>query len=141
MILGRQSFITTIVTAALCVFAAGCSLIMAAPSSYPLVVTDTDTGKSVTLAPGEKLEVSLNATSGTGYLWQIAGSNPAVLNPLGLGDFEMPKDAPPGAMGTQVFHFEAMAPGTAKLEMAYLRPWEKNLAPVRTWSISVRVQN
>ncbi len=116
-------------------------MLVAAPSSYPLVVTNRDSGKTVTLAPGAELQVSLNATSGTGYLWTITGNDPAVLKPRGLGNFEMPKDAPPGAMGTQVFHFDAQAPGSAKLELAYVRPWEKNTAPAATWSITVRVQD
>lgn len=134
----RASMIAAVV--ALCVLAAGCSLIVPAPSSHPVVLTDSDNGKSFTLAPGANLEVSLRATSGTGYLWTIAGNDPAVLKPRGLGNFEMPKDAPPGAMGTQVFHFDAQTPGTAKLEMAYVRPWEKNTPPAATWSITVRVQ-
>lgn len=125
--------------AILCMLAAGCSVLVAAPSSHPLVVTNSDNGKTVTLAPGADLQVSLNATSGTGYLWTITSNDPAVLKPRGLGNFEMPKDAPPGAMGTQMFHFDAQAPGTAKLELAYVRPWEKNTAPAATWSITVRV--
>jgi inhibitor of cysteine peptidase len=137
----RRSITATISAAALCILAAGCSLIVATPSSHPLVVSDIDNGKSVTLAPGAKLEVSLSATSGTGYAWQIAGNNPAVLQPLGLGNFEMPNAAPPGATGAQVFHFEAAAAGTAKLAMVYRRPWEKDIAPARTWSITVRVQD
>jgi inhibitor of cysteine peptidase len=127
--------------AMLCMLAAGCSVLVPAPSSHPLVVTNSDNGKTVTLAPGADLEVSLNATSGTGYLWTITANDPAVLKPRGLGNFEMPKDAPPGAMGTQVFHFDAQAPGTAKLELAYTRPWEKNTPPAATWSITVRVQD
>lgn len=114
---------------------------VATPASHPLVVTDSDSGKRIALAPGAELEVSLNATSGTGYLWQIAGNDPAVLKPRGLGNFEIPKDAAPGAMGTQVFHFDAQTPGSAKLAMVYVRPWEKNVAPVRTWSIAVSVRN
>jgi len=127
--------------AMLCVFVSGCSVLVPTPSSRPLVVTNSDNGKTVTLAPGADLKVSLNATSGTGYLWQITSNDPAVLNPRGLGNFEMPKGAPPGAMGTQVFHFDAQAQGTTKLEMAYLRPWEKDTAPALTWSITVNVRN
>ncbi|MGH7779092.1 MAG: protease inhibitor I42 family protein [Candidatus Binataceae bacterium] len=130
-----------VAAAALCALITGCSLIVATPSSYPIVVTDSDSGKSIALAPGAELEVSLKATSGTGYLWQIAGNDPAVLKPRGLGNFEVPKDAAPGAMAKQVFHFDAQAPGSAKLEMVYVRPWEKNVAPVRTWSITVSVQS
>jgi inhibitor of cysteine peptidase len=126
--------------AMLCLLAAGCSVLIAAQSSHPLVVTDSDNGKTFSLAPGAELKVSLNATSGTGYLWAVAGNDPAVLKPRGLGNFEMPKDAAPGAMGTQVFHFGAQAPGTTKLEMAYVRPWEKNVAPAATWSITVNVR-
>lgn len=137
----RRSITATISAAALCILAAGCSLIVATPSSHPLVVSDIDNGKSVTLMPGAKLEVSLAATSGTGYAWQIAGNNPGVLQPLGLGNFELPNAAAPGATGAQVFHFQAASAGTAKLAMAYLRPWEKDIAPARTWSITVRVQD
>ncbi len=116
-------------------------MLVATPSSHPLVVTNSDNGKSFTLAPDTELKVALNATSGTGYLWQITSNDPAVLKPRGLGNFEIPKDAPPGAMGTQVFHFDAQTLGTAKLEMSYVRPWEKSTAPAQTWSITVNVRN
>jgi inhibitor of cysteine peptidase len=119
---------------------AGCSLIVATPSSHPLIFTDSDNGKSLTLAPGDKIEVSLAAVSGTGYVWEIQSNNPSVLRPLGLSDFEMPKMAAPGAMGAQVFHFQADSPGTAKLAMIYTRPWETNVAPARTFAITVTVK-
>ncbi|HUY28380.1 MAG TPA: protease inhibitor I42 family protein [Candidatus Binataceae bacterium] len=132
--------VAVMIIAALCVLMAGCSLIVAAPSSHPLVVTDSDNGKRYTLSPGDHLDVSLSAASSTGYSWEITDNDSSVLKPRGLSDFEMPKMAAPGSTGTQVFHFDAGSPGTAKLAMAYRRPWEATAAPARAWSITVTVR-
>ncbi|MHB8382354.1 MAG: protease inhibitor I42 family protein [Candidatus Binataceae bacterium] len=137
------NFRTSIIAAAaaLCLFTAGCSLTLASPASHALFVTDSDNGKTIVLAPGASLVVSLGAVSGTGYSWRITGNDPSVLAQRGLGNFELAKSAMPGAMGKQVFHFVAKARGMSLLEMAYLRPWEKNVAPAKTWSITVQVED
>ncbi|HVA79873.1 MAG TPA: protease inhibitor I42 family protein [Candidatus Binataceae bacterium] len=128
------------IIAALCVLTVGCSMIVATPSSHPLAVTDSDNGKRFTLSPGDHLEVSLSAIPGTGYIWEITDNDSSVLKPRGLSDFELPKMAGAGSMGAQVFHFDAGAPGAAKLAMAYRRPWEATSAPARAWSITVTVR-
>jgi inhibitor of cysteine peptidase len=145
MLLGRRpriyrTLIATAAGAAACVLIAGCSLIVATSSSHPRIVTDLDNGKSLTLARGEKLEVALAASSGTGYLWAIKANNPAVLQPRGLPGLELPDAVAQKTIGTQTFEFVGASPGTAKLELQYILPYESETAPARSFEITVTVR-
>jgi len=41
-------------------------------SAGMMAVTESDNGREFTLARGDRLEISLPATSGTGYTWQVS---------------------------------------------------------------------
>ncbi len=84
----------------------------------------------VALKPSDRLRVLLNAPSGTGYVWQLAGSAPAVLNSNGIittGPAATPdsaKPAPAGAPTCTTFEFLAIAQGEGDLRFVLRRPWE-----------------
>jgi len=54
--------------------------------------------------------------------------------------YETPPGAEPGTAGRELWTFEAVAPGWAKVELVYRRPWEEDMAPARiaTYSVDVR---
>jgi inhibitor of cysteine peptidase len=97
-------------------------------------ISQDENGREFTLDRGDALEISLPATSGTGYTWRaepVAGSFVKL-----AGEPEFKRDsAMPGASGHQVFHFAVEANGTGTLELRYLRPWEKNNAPAKVFKI------
>ena len=102
-------------------------------------VTEGDNGREFTLSRGDTLEVSLPATSGTGYTWQAEPVAGAFVKQVGEPAFALDA-AMPGASGHQIFHFGIEASGTGSLEIRYVRPWEKDSKPARVFKIMLIVR-
>lgn len=103
-------------------------------------VTDKDAGGQVALAPGDILIVKLEASPGTGYGWEIIDLDTTVLSPLGEPTLESAEKGGPGAMEQQVFRLQAKKAGSTLLKLDYVRPWEKDIPPINTYSIDVEVR-
>jgi len=104
-------------------------------------VTMKENGTSVTLHPGDILEVALPATLGTGYSWKVANSAANVLKAQGEpAAGAAGSSAQAGQSENQVFLFNTLAKGTGQLELQYLRPWEKDRKPAKTFSLTVKVE-
>ena len=102
-------------------------------------VTEADNGRELTLSRGDTLEVSLPATSGTGYTWQPVPIADPLAKPVGEMKFKT-DHAMPGASGNQVFRFLLDASGTGTIEMRYVRPWEKDTPPAKVFKILLIVR-
>jgi predicted secreted protein len=98
-----------------------------------------DNGREFTLDRGDALEISLPATSGTGYTWQAQPAAGGFVKQVGEPAFAL-DSAMPGASGHQVFHFSIDASGTGALEIRYLRPWEKDSKPAKVFKIMLIVR-
>jgi inhibitor of cysteine peptidase len=108
-----------------------------ASASSTMTVSDQDTGKTIDLAKGGTLVVELSSNPSTGYSWAVKG-NPAPLKLVG-SDYKPDQSGKVGAPGVQQFRMEATAPGTSTLKLVYRRPWEKGVAPARTFTLHVKV--
>ena len=98
-----------------------------------------ENGREFTLDRGDALEISLPATSGTGYTWQAEPVAGGFVKQAGEPRFDR-DTAMPGASGHQIFHFEVEAPGTGTLELRYLRPWEESARPAKVFKIRFTVR-
>ena len=117
------------------------SLVLASTAAARTVtVTEKNAGEEAILERGNTLAVTLPTTSGTGYVWQVAKTDVATLVPSGKPTFEHDEKAMPGAMWHQTFRFTAAAAGTVKLELQYLRPWEKDTPPAKVFTLNVFVK-
>ena len=134
-IFGITSFAVAILTLA----AQGSCSTMPVPQ-VPTIVTDKDNGRQIVIAKGGTLAVRLEATPGTGHSWKLVKINPELLKALGEPTFENSGGRIPGAIEHQVFRFEAQASGASVLEMHYLRPWEKDVPPLRIYRITVEIR-
>ncbi|HYL59879.1 MAG TPA: protease inhibitor I42 family protein [Candidatus Acidoferrales bacterium] len=114
--------------------------VIATVEARTVTVTEKDSGSETILARGDTLEVSLPATSGTGYVWQVAKVESSILSQSGNATFEHDGKAMPGAMRHQTFHFSANAAGAGLLELRYLRPWEKDTPPAKSFTLNVLVK-
>jgi inhibitor of cysteine peptidase len=109
------------------------------PGPHTVAVTDLGNGGEVTLHKGDTLKLRLKATPSTGYTWQIAQLNISILT-LASGPMYMPPpNVVPGAEGHQKFLFSTVASGRTQLQLNYVRPWEKNAKPARTFTLNVTV--
>lgn len=129
-----QSYLLLLLIA--CAFA----LSMPTPASASVIfVSQEENGQEFTLERGDALEISLPATSGTGYTWQVEPVAGGIVTQV--GDPEFKRDtAMPGTSGHQIFHFARGAVGIGTLEMRYLRPWEKDAKPAKVFKIMLIVR-
>ena len=117
-----------------CLFA-GC-----ATNSNTRVLTPLDNGHEVTVTVGQVLLVELPSNVTTGFDWNNRTSGEVVEQ---LGQREYMEDSHPfgmvGVGGTEIWRFKAAKAGRETLRLDYSRPWEKDVAPVRTVNFSVVV--
>jgi inhibitor of cysteine peptidase len=105
-----------------------------------VAITDKDAGKSITLAVGQELTLSLESNVTTGFAWEVAGLNTAVLEQVGEPEYKAPQSGLVGAGGVQLFRFKAKAAGQAELKLNYRRAWEKDVPPAKTFTVTVVVK-
>lgn len=93
---------------------------------------------SETVAAGEEFDIRLPANPTTGYRWQVGSIDERVVR---LVDTRYERTAPDplGAGGTDIFTFVGVAKGRGNIQLVYVRPWEKGVAPARTAAYSVEV--
>ena len=104
-----------------------------------LTVTEADNGRELTLSRGDTLEVSLPATSGTGYTWQPVPIADPLAKPVGEMKYKT-DHAIPGASGNQIFRYSVEESGTGTIEMHYIRPWEKDTPPAKVFKLLLIVR-
>jgi uncharacterized repeat protein (TIGR02543 family) len=102
----------------------------------------SQTRKTVDLKTGETAEITLAGNPTTGYLWTLTmPGNPAIALVKDLGYTQDP--APEGMVGVGgIFRFEikGLLQGKTTLVFEYRRPWEKNVAPIKTMTVDVTVR-
>ncbi len=101
-------------------------------------LTKADDGRLVRLRPGEEVSVTLQGNPTTGFTWEVAASDSAILAAQGEPEY-IPRSNLMGAPGTFIFRFKAVQKGAATLRLVYRRPWEKE-APADTFGVRVVVK-
>lgn len=122
-------------------FTTGFGMAQSSPDS--LTITERDNKGNFQIARGGILTVKLEANPGTGYAWHVVRNDPRLLKPIGESVFE-PKLVDPrkkivGAPEDQVFGFRAQGKGSNTLSLEYRRLWEKEVAPLKTFSVTVQI--
>jgi inhibitor of cysteine peptidase len=116
---------------------------LAACSSAPedLSVDMSNSGQEVTISNGGILTVKLDSNASTGYSW-TADAAVADNTVLKQTDhiYQPPATAMPGAGGQEAWNFKGLKAGKTTISMDYRRPFETNVAPVKTFSITVVVK-
>jgi inhibitor of cysteine peptidase len=109
-----------------------------APSN--LTISDKDNRTNVDLTTGQTLIVRLPSNPSTGYAWVVNG-DPA---PLKLTkSFSVRSKGTSGMVGaprTAVLEFNAASSGVTTLTLLYRRSWEYNVAPTKTFTVTVSVR-
>lgn len=107
--------------------------------SREVTVGEKDNGRKISLRQGQVLVIRLTATPTSGYMWETAGIDSAVLRQMGEVELEAKSDKI-GAPIEQSFRFEAAAPGRTPVQLAHRRSWEKDKPPLATFSLDVTVR-
>src|SRR5579859_6149533 len=98
-------------------------------------------GHHLSLARGEVLVVKLRSNPSTGYSWDLLKVTGHGLREDGKSSYEPTPEATPlpGSGGMVTFRFAAAGKGAGHIELVYRRPWEKNIKPVRTFTLTAQV--
>ena len=104
-----------------------------------MTLGDRDNGREISVAKGDTLIIKLGSQPGTGYGWRIAKNDVKLLKFLGESA-ESPDNGREGGTELQVFRFKAQSSGSNLLELHYARPWEKGVAPLKTYCLKVRIR-
>jgi inhibitor of cysteine peptidase len=128
-----------IVVVSTCLFLAAPGSCRAVDQDKKIVVaTEQNDGEKILLAKDAQLVVKLPSQPGTGYGWRVGESG--LLRALGKAEIETPSEGVPGQKERQVFRFRAQASGSSFLELQYVREWEANAKPAKTFRLQVEIE-
>jgi inhibitor of cysteine peptidase len=106
----------------------------------PVHLALQDANKTVTLKPGDSLEIELEGNPSTGYIWESATQVLKTLKQSGETEFLPAKVNLPGAPQMMVLYFTAVNPGQETLQLVYHRSWEKDTPPAKTFEVTIVVK-
>lgn len=132
-----HSMISTVVTSFASLLLLSCADTSAAAS--PLTLNEANAGQTVELCVGQEMNVILNENATTGYQWEVALIDKSVIEQSAKPEFKPDSDLI-GAGSKKTFHFRSVAPGKAALRLVYRRSWEKDVPPVRTFEVTIKVK-
>lgn len=102
-------------------------------------VNASDAGETVTLSEGEYLNVTLAGNLTTGYTWETLSTDTSIIRPI-WEPIMKPDSKAIGSGGMITLNFQAVKTGQTQLKLIYHRPWEKGVAPLDTFEITVVVK-
>ena len=118
------------------ILAIGCS------TSKEVKVVASVSGSTVELRKGQTLVFTLESNPTTGYQWEVIKNDESILQQKGEAEFKSSNTSnPPGSGkgGTETFRFDAQNAGMVTLKLVYHRPWEKDVEPLKTFTLQVKV--
>jgi inhibitor of cysteine peptidase len=102
-------------------------------------LAEKDSGGTVEMYVGDALEVVLKGNPTTGYMWEVASVDSAVLEQVGEAEFKTDRRAR-GSGGQITMRFEALKVGKIYLKLIHHRPFEKNVPPIKIFEVTIIVK-
>lgn len=107
---------------------------------------EADGGEVILHAPsrifsGQPLILTLESNPTAGYSWELAEFDEVVLR-LVYSKY-VPYEHAPGMVGVggeEIWCFQARSPGSTTLRLEYVRAWEKDVEPAKTFTVQVTVR-
>lgn len=121
----------------LAVFLVPCLLGVTACDGGSVHLSKDDDGKTVSVAAGDEVVVTLDENPTTGYVWAIDKIDDQV---LALNSSDYTSDAPvPGSGGTRTLTFTTKQAGTSPLDLKDWRSWEGDKSIIGRFSVTIKV--
>jgi inhibitor of cysteine peptidase len=108
-------------------------------STQGITITEQQAGKTVELKNGDDFVVTLEGNPTTGYTWEMAPTENAIVQVVGEPGFQQDNNLL-GSPGKITLHFKAIQAGEQTLTLIYHRPWEKDTPPLQTFELTVVVK-
>lgn len=91
----------------------------------------SDPARSIEVMIGQEFSIELEANATTGYQWQLANPlNNSIIELLST-EYRVSEKALAGAGCKEIWKFRVVDQGETIISMKYIRPWEKDIPPVR----------
>jgi inhibitor of cysteine peptidase len=100
------------------------------------IYQENDRGKSVELTVGTRFSIQLQENPTTGYKWGTPTFDPNCLE-LERDEYTPAAGAGIGGGGVRQFWFLVKGVCNTTVHLAYKRPWERDVAPEATFSITI----
>ncbi|MNZ30279.1 Chagasin family peptidase inhibitor I42 [compost metagenome] len=117
------------------------ALLLAGCAGQPSpVVSLEDAGdcKPLRLVQGQELVLMLPSNPTTGFRWEMRDAASSVLRSLGPEVYSNPEDSGLiGSAGQSTWRFRVVQPGEGHLQLAYQRPWEKEVPPAQIFDCAI----
>ena len=113
-----------------------------APAKAEVHLNDKDNGKTVKVAVGGTVILTLDANATTGFSWEKADKVDKDILKLEKNDY-MQAPNPNGLLGvggTTVIVYRALKKGKAKIDLTYMQPWEPDSKFNTDYTITVEVE-
>ncbi len=99
-----------------------------------------DSGKTITVAPGTVIKVTLTSNSSTGNSWHKISYDKSLLMQEGEQVYEKSNTGLTGAPGKVIYAFKALKSGETDLYMEYGAAYSKNNEPVKVFKVKIVVK-
>jgi inhibitor of cysteine peptidase len=106
----------------------------------PATLTIDDNDKTVSAKVGGQITIELEGNPSTGYTWEEKDVDTSILKQEGEVEFKSSNPGLIGSGGTMTLTFKAVKAGTTALNLIYHRPWETDVKPESTFSVTVVVK-
>lgn len=113
-------------------------MMLIAAIASTVVIDGQFDGRVIHAARGTTIVVRLEAQLGTGYSWRIRtlAKNLAAIEP-GAEEHAGGDTPSTGGPDVQVFRFRVKSRGKSVLRFVYVRPWEKEKPPAKTFQVTI----
>ena len=108
-------------------------------SGERIYLSSENNDESYGMPVGGKGKIELEGNPTTGYQWQVASNNDAVLELTYEPDYKC-SSKKIGAGGVYTFKFKAVASGSSEINLVYVRSWEEGIPPLETFSVLIMVE-
>lgn len=106
----------------------------------PVLITQEDNHRTLTVPVGTPLRITLQGRPGTGFGWYLLHGDSSVLKPVGTPKTEDPKpEQKLDGIELTVFRFKAVRRKSCTLEFVYRRSWERGVPPAETFTVEIIV--
>lgn len=101
---------------------------------------------AVTVNGAGEFAIKIKSNPTTGYSWAVQEITPGDLVTFKRvkteepGDREGSQETLLGAPTYEILTFDALKPGKAEIQLKYRRPWEKDVAPIKTHKVFVTIE-
>lgn len=115
-------------------------VLMTACGPSDVQLTADDKGSQVEVKPGDKVIISLAGNPSTGYSWEAQDLDSSIFEQIGEPEFVSDNTDLVGSGGMITLTFKALRTGSTNLTLVYHRPWETDIEPIDTFSVSIAVK-